>query len=915
MTQPDAIDTVFALIAKQAAIAPDAVALIDEDGARLSYGALADQVALLADDLAGAADSPLGTRPRIGIVLPNGPDLSVALLAATIAGEATPFNPGLTSAEFERYFAATKIDILLVDADDTGAAAVAGAIGLPVLRLSSARRILGVGAGGAVPRAAQPLASDIAMVLMTSGSTGMPKIVPLSHGNVCASAADVAGSVALTPADRCLVMWQQFHIGGLVDLLLAPLSVGSALIVTPGFNEAKFFALTEQLQPTWFQGVPTTLGALAQYAERHGLDPRGTSLRFIRSVAAALTRDLQTRLSDLFALPIVRTLGMTEASPLITTTALPPALDKPGSVGRPCGPEVRVFGPDMSELAAGQTGEIAIRGPNVFAGYEDNAEANATAFRQGWFFTGDNGYLDVDGDLFLSGRAKEQINRGGYKIMPSEVEDVLSRHPAVYEVAVFGVSHPTLGEDVAAAVSLKPGGATDTSSLRAYLSEQLAANKVPGRIAILAELPRNPVGKIDRLALAQTAAAEVDTDALLSPPRDAMERFIAGLWARELSLSVVGIHQDFMMVGGDSLSQLRILVAMESVFGRPVPDEVMANFTTIEDVANVLTKAGYVLTDTDGSDADGTAERALDGTAVGIEGGMTLDMFSAALRDANAASGLEMAFEGLTVYTTPAEVRSVLHNTDVDQIGLAASAPSRFLLRRRFRRDADKVLQEIEAADTTADGWQRDDLSASSIHYADPNHSPANKTLLVGFTGKLMRLQLPTYRVLLHLDPARFELILLRDPAQVLFFDGVPGMGNTLMKLGAWLDDFATTGGYSRRIAFGTSGGGLAAIHTALSFGWERAVVASPPSPSVHRDLGEMLRALATRNSGGAVGDDTQIKIAYGHNARDEDCAREILSLFPQAQNDYYQRFTSHNIINSAHREGSLGAMFEKWFG
>ena len=291
MTQPDAIDTVFALIAKQAAIAPDAVALIDEDGARLSYGALADQVALLADDLAGAADSPLGTRPRIGIVLPNGPDLSVALLAATIAGEATPFNPGLTSAEFERYFAATKIDILLVDADDTGAAAVAGAIGLPVLRLSSARRILGVGAGGAVPRAAQPQASDIAMVLMTSGSTGMPKIVPLSHGNVCASAADVAGSVALTAADRCLVMWQQFHIGGLVDLLLAPLSVGSALIVTPGFNEAKFFALTEQLQPTWFQGVPTTLGALAQYAERHGLDPRGTSLRFIRSVAAALTEN------------------------------------------------------------------------------------------------------------------------------------------------------------------------------------------------------------------------------------------------------------------------------------------------------------------------------------------------------------------------------------------------------------------------------------------------------------------------------------------------------------------------------------------------------------------------------------------------------------------------------------------------
>lgn len=913
MTQPDPIDTVFALIARQASIAPDAIALIDEDGAQLSYGVLADQVAALADDLVGAADSPPGTRPRIGIVLPNGPDLSVALLAATIAGEATPFNPRLTSAEFERYFAATKIDILLVDADDKGAAAVAGAVGLPVFRLSFARRILGVGAGQVVRRTAQPKASDIAVVLMTSGSTGVPKIVPLSHRNVCASAMDVAGSVALTSADRCLLMWQQFHIGGLVDLLLAPLSVGSALIVTPGFNEAKFFALTEQLQPTWFQGVPTTLGALAQYAERHDLDPRGTSLRFVRSVAASLTGDLQTRLSELFALPIVRTFGMTEASPLITTTALPPALDKPGSVGRPCGPEVRVFGPDMSEMVAGQTGEIAIRGPNVFAGYEDNAEANATAFRDGWFFTGDNGYLDSDGDLFLAGRAKEQINRGGYKIMPSEVEDVLSRHPTVHEVAVFGVSHPTLGEDIAAAVSLKPGGAIDTPNLRAYLSEQLAANKVPGRITILAELPRNPVGKIDRLALAQTAAAEADTDALLSPPRDAMERFIAGLWARELSLRVVGIHQDFMTVGGDSLSQLRILVAMETAFGCPVPDEVMVNFTTIEDVADALTKAGFVPNDTDGSDANRIAERALDGTAVGIEGGMTLNVFLPAVRDATSASELKIAFEGLTVYTTPGEVRSVLRDTDVDHVGLAASAPSRFLLRRRFRRDAEQVLQEIESEGMMADGWQRDDLSASSSHYFDPDHPVANKTLLVGFTGKLLRLQLPTYRVLLHLDPARFELFLLRDPAQTLFFDGVPGMGNTLMKLGAWLDDFATTGGYARRIAFGTSGGGLAAIHTALSYGWERAVVACPPSLSVHRDLGELLCVLATRNSGS--GDDTQIKVAYGHNARDEDSAREILGLFPQAKKDYYQRFTSHNIINSAQREGSLGAMFEKWFG
>lgn len=899
--------TVADLLAHSTAAAPDTVAIMDRSGAVTTYRALSDRVSGLAAQFAACAPSR-DRRPRIGIVMPNGPDLSATLLAAAIAGEATPFNPALTAVEFERYFEQTRIAFLVVaDGDDGAAASVAARIGLPVLRLSQGGAIIGVDADGAVP---VPEPDAIAMVLMTSGSTGMPKIVPLSHRNVCRSASDVARSVVLGPQDRCLVMWQQFHIGGLVDLLLAPLQAGGTLIVTPGFDEALFFDLLDRAQPTWFQAVPTTLGALAQYAERNGLSPRGTSLRFVRSVAAALTPQLQDRVADLFGVPVVRTLGMTEASPLITSTALPPALDKVGSVGRSCGPDLRVFGPGMEVMGTGQAGEIAIRGENVFAGYENNPDANATAFRDGWFFTGDNGYLDEDGDLFLTGRTKEQINRGGYKIMPSEVEEALSRHPAVHEAAVFGVPHRTLGEDVAGAVSLKPGATADAAALRAHLSDLLAANKVPGRIAIMSELPRNPVGKLDRLALAQRAMDDAANSVAEQGPRDAMERFLVTLWTRELALPKVGIHQDFAMVGGDSLSALRILVAMETVFGRPVPDELIPDFNTIAATAAALDAAGFALPDEDGQDAVDTAERALDGVDTGTEDLNGVDAFAQAVNVAKTKTDLDAAMEGLTVYGTPSAIRAALLETDAGTVAQDASGPFRFLLRRQFRQSVDRIVAEIDAARPASDGWTREDLTPSAMHYSDPGTPAWNKTLIVGFTGKLLRLQLPSYRVLLELDPARFDLLLLRDVSHKLFADGLPGMGETLTDLGAWLEDFAVTGGYARRIALGTSGGGLAAIHTGLAFGWDRAVAASAPSPVQHADLGGLLQMLAAQPGI----DQADLIISNARNDRDVPPAQELLALFPHGRHDFHPEFTSHNVLNSAHRAGTLGALFGVWF-
>jgi len=899
--------TVADLLAGQAIDRPDACAVTDAQGIEFTYRALTDRVATLAGQIAHALPRT-SRRPRIAIILPNGLDMTVALLASSIVGEAAPLNPALTVAELVRYFQLMRVSALLVLRGETHeAAALAEGMGIRVLSLGVAGTLDGVESQA---KGTPPQPDDIAMVLLTSGSTGVPKIVPLSHGNVCRSASDVARSVGLGPQDRCLVMWQQFHIGGLVDLLLAPLLAGGTLIVTPGFDAANFFQMLARARPTWFQGVPTSLGALVIHAERNRIAPCGSSLRFIRSVAAALTPATQASITEIFGVPVVRTLGMTEAGPLITSTALPPAIDKPGSVGRPCGPELRVFGPAMEVLPCGHSGEIAIRGENVFAGYEDDPEANSLAFRDGWFFTGDNGYVDDDGHLFLTGRTKEQINRGGYKIMPPEVEEALSRHPSVQEAAVFGVAHPTLGEDVAAAVSLRDGAGVTAEELRVHLAGLLAAHKVPGRIMVMAMLPRNAVGKIDRPALTRHAADVAQSATEGDAPRSALERFLVELWGRELALPKVGIHQDFATIGGDSLSALRIFMALQEMFARPVPDELVTDARTVAEAAALLEGAGFVLSAEQTQDAALSAVRLLDATVVGTEDLPGRDGFAEALRQARNRTEVGAAFEGLKVYETPAAIMSVLRRVDPAQVGTLLALPFRFLLRRKTQTEMAALTQEIVAGGAAALAWQRKDVTSSAILYGAPAHSAAGKTLIVGFTGKLLRLQLPSYRFLLHLDPARFDLLLLRDSSHRLFAHGLPEIGDSISELGQWLDGFADRGSYGRRIALGTSGGGLAAIHTGIALRWDRAVASSPPSPLDHAELGEALGKLAAAPAVGRP----QVVVTHSRNQRDMDRARHILDLFPGARVDPRNEFTSHNVLESAFRAGKLGKLFADWF-
>ncbi|MFN3546104.1 MAG: AMP-binding protein [Mesorhizobium sp.] len=566
--------------------APEAVAIMDAEGARLTFEALLARVEAVATSIGGVAGA--GPRPRVGIVLPNGVDMAVTLLGVACAGAALPFNPTYRAAEYEAYFRETRLDALLVaDGDEGEAARTARALSLPLLRLSSDGTITGVAPSSAgVP---QPSPDDVALVLLTSGSTGRAKAVPLTHRNVCTSAGDVARSLGLSRADRCLAMWEQFHVGGLVDLLLAPLLSGGTLVCTPGFDAARFFELLPTVRPTWFQGVPATLNELVVHARRNGLSVQPHSLRLLRSVAAALPPQVMRDLEETFGVPVIQTFGMTEAGPLITSTALPPAVRKPGSVGRSCGPQVRIVGPGGETLPVSETGEVAVRGDNVFSGYENDPDANAQQFRDGWFHTGDLGYLDPDGDLFLTGRIKQLINRGGEKVNPQELDDALMAHEAVAQAACYAVPHKTLGEDVAAAVVLRDGRTVAPEELRAFLRSRLAGFKVPSRIRIVEDLPRNMIGKVDRMALARldegpTAGAE---DADLG----ATEATVARIWAEELDLPTVGPDADFFAIGGDSLSAVRVFLAVEAAFGRKLPEDMLGLITTVRAMARAIDEA------------------------------------------------------------------------------------------------------------------------------------------------------------------------------------------------------------------------------------------------------------------------------------------------------------------------------------
>lgn len=486
-----------------------ATALSAPGGVPLTFAALRELVDRTIADLNA---NGLGRGDRVAIVLPNGPEMAAAFIAVAAGTTSAPLNPAYKADEFEFYMTDLKARLLVVVEGSTSpAVAVAEKLGVAIAHLQptpsegAGSFTLAFPAGGGTAANGGPAEpGDIALVLHTSGTTSRPKIVPLKQSNICASARNIRHSLAFTDTDRALNIMPLFHIHGLIAGILAPLGAGGQVSCAPGYSASKFFGWMDEVQPTWFTAVPTMHQDILGRAGENADIVRGNKLRFIRSCSSSLPPQVMKAVEETFDAPVLEAYGMTEAAHQMASNPLPPRPHYAGSVGVATGPDIAIVDEDGEPLAPGETGEIVIRGDNVMSGYENNEKANSEAFtKHGWFRTGDQGSLTPEGYLSLTGRLKEIIIRGGEKISPREVDEVLMDHPAVRQCVTFAMPHDRLGEDVAAVVVLRDGAEADEASIRDHAGIHLAKFKVPARILFMDEIPKGATGKLQRIGLAQ----------------------------------------------------------------------------------------------------------------------------------------------------------------------------------------------------------------------------------------------------------------------------------------------------------------------------------------------------------------------------------------------------------------------------
>ena len=604
---------IYQVVKTRAELAPHALAILAPGRPPLSYGRLLLHIDTIVQRLRTMG---IGRHRRVALVLPNGPEMAVSFLAVAAGATCAPLNPAYRHTEMQHYLEALHVDVLItLTGMGSPAREVATTRGIPVVELSPTRE---GGAGlftlsgeiqqhrGSVERASLPgdmgQSHDVALVLHTSGTTSQPRVVPLTHTHVCTSAAYTCEAVGLSERDRCLSIMPLFHAAGLVTTTLASMMAGGSVVCTPGFSASTFFAWMAEFRPTWYPAVPTMHRAILEQAAQHPETVANYPLRFIRSSTAPLPAAVLSELERVFQVPVIEGYGMTEAC-LITCNPLPPRPRKVGSVGTTAGPEVAIRNEAGAFLPAGVCGEIVIRGANVVQGYENDPLANRNAFSQGWLRTGDMGYFDADGYLFLSGRLNEIINRGGEKIAPQDVEQAILASPAVAEAVVFAVPHTRLGEDVAAVVTLNPNAVATADEIRQFVAVRLAAFKVPQQVLIVDDIPQGPTGKVQRrhfaamFGLGASEPPPSERSKVSVTPRSPMEAQLVNLWAEVLGLQQLGIDDNFFALGGDSLLAMRLIARLGAVMNVEVPLQRFFQTPTVAAMATYLEHAPQAMSD------------------------------------------------------------------------------------------------------------------------------------------------------------------------------------------------------------------------------------------------------------------------------------------------------------------------------
>lgn len=570
---------------------PDAPAFLTETGCALSYSALITEIDKIGTVLNACG---FGRHDRIAIIHPGGPSLATAILGIWSHATVVPLSPTYRLAEYAIYLRDLRVDAIAIAKDmETPARAAAETLGLPILDLIQPAERTTAQIHLAGPETRRPCkpglaeCGDIAVVLMTSGTTSEGKIVPVRHGQIVDRADDSAQMMTYTAADRVASMMQLHHWGGFGSITYC-LYAGSSVAHLAGPDLPHIFRCLENLQPTYIAGPYTVFHAMLAQQDRLSESIRKIrpGLRMLRTGAGHLDPRIAQSLEAIFDVPVIQAYGSSETA-FMACEPLPPNPRKVGSVGVPGGSEVAIIDDQGNKLPVNTEGEVAVRGPKVFDGYENNPAANSAAFIDGWFRVGDLGYFDHDGYLFLTGRTKEVINRGGQKITPGEIDAAIMAHTAVAAAAAFPVPHPTLGDDIAAAVVLKPGTTLEIPALLDFLHANLAQAKMPRQILVVDDIPKGSTGKIQRYKLA--AAFGLD-----GPPRPSgkdtapstpTEKTLQRIWSETLQLPTVAVDEDFFSLGGDSLLAVELFLRIEEELGRRLPHAALFEASTVAEMA------------------------------------------------------------------------------------------------------------------------------------------------------------------------------------------------------------------------------------------------------------------------------------------------------------------------------------------
>ena len=559
-TEPE---TIKSIVSYWASKTDKAIALLAPGKDPLTYQGLSTQLNQTCNSL---RERGLGQNDTVAVVLPNGPEAAVATLSVASVSKCAPLNPGYRAGELTFLLQDLGVNALIYDSEIGQVARhAAQELGINTIELTrEANSRAGVfslddfqnekSGDCSWAQGVAPPGENIALLLHTSGTTSRPKIVPLTHQNLSASIKNISTSLHLKPSDCCMNVMPLFHVHGLIGNLMASLYAGASIVCCPDLNSTQVVSWLREFGVTWYSAVPTVHQTILERVRlHHSSDP--VSLRFLRSASAALPVRLAKDLEQLFKAPVIEAYGMTEAAHQVASNPLPPGQRKQGSVGYSAAPNILIVSNKNEVLAANKTGEVLIRGENVINGYLNNDEANQSEFKDGWLRTGDEGYLDKEGYLFLTGRLKEMINRGGEKIIPGEIDNALMAHPAVVQAATFALPDDRVGEEVAAAVVLDQNKSVTTEELQNFLSEHVADFKVPRHIKFVEQIPTGPTGKIQRMQIARQLGLVFEPEgASKADEGDSnIERLVQDIWSEVLDLKQIDLDANFFSLGGDSV--------------------------------------------------------------------------------------------------------------------------------------------------------------------------------------------------------------------------------------------------------------------------------------------------------------------------------------------------------------------------